>query len=210
MFRAIMGLWWRTNSVRMAFASKPVKSFQVNSQGKDMSPLDKTLSIQVSRQQVLHYHLYLFWKLQFWVEKFWLDLGLGKHVLGIEHVGSTSIRGLPAKPIVDISIAVDDYERAWWIVPVMKSLGYDYLGENTELREYAFERKGLFASAVFVCEPEGEKWQARLRFRDYLRNHPEARKAYATLKRNLAKQYVDDLSAYQRAKLPFVQEILAS
>lgn len=171
---------------------------------------DKSLTVTPPVRQVSHYRLFWFWKFQFWVEKFWLHLGLGNRVLGIEHVGSTSIHGLPAKPIVDISIAVDDYERAWWIVSVMKSLGYDYLGENTELREYAFERNGLFPSAVFVCEPNGEKWQARLRFRDYLRSHPEAREAYATLKRNLAKQFVDDLSAYQRAKLPFVQKILTS
>jgi GrpB-like predicted nucleotidyltransferase (UPF0157 family) len=169
---------------------------------------DKTLPAMLPVRQISHHRLFWLWKLQFWLEKAWLHLGLGNRVLGIEHVGSTSIRGLPAKPIVDISIAVENYERAWWIVPVMKSLGYDYLGENTELREYAFERPSPFASAVFVCEPEAEIWQMRLRFRDYLRNHPEARKAYENLKRYLAQQYADDLSAYQRAKLPFVQEIL--
>ena len=165
--------------------------------------------VSSSIQRVSHYRLFFLWKLQFWLEKTWLRLGLGNRVLGIEHVGSTSIPGLPAKPIMDISIAVEDYEQAWWIVSVMKCLGYNYLGENPDLREYAFERKGLFASAVFVCEPNGEKWQARLLFRDYLRSHPEAKQAYATLKRNLAQQYVNDLSAYQRAKLPFVKEMLA-
>ena len=118
--------------------------------------LDKSLPVTSPVPQVSLYRLFLLWKLQFWLEKTWLRLGLGHRVLGIEHVGSTSIRELPAKPIVDISIAVENYERAWWIVPDMKSLGYDYLGENTELREYAFERPSPFASAVFVCSSLGK------------------------------------------------------
>ena len=161
-----------------------------------------------TRPSVSLHRFFWLWKLQFRAEKTWLRLGLGKRVLGIEHVGSTSIRGLPAKPIVDISIAVEDYEQAYWIVPFLKSLGYSYLGENPELREYAFERPGLFASAVFVCEPGGEKWQARLCFRNVLRNHPQSRRAYADLKHRLARQYAGDLLAYQRAKLPFVQDML--
>lgn len=161
-----------------------------------------------THQRVSLYCLFWLWKFQFLGEKLWLGLGLGKRILGIEHVGSTSIPGLPAKPIVDISIAVADYEHAYWIVPIMKSLGYIYLGENPKLREYAFERVGWFPSAVFISEPDGEKWQARLRFRNYLKSHPKAKQTYAALKRNLARQHVDDLLAYQRTKLPFVRQIL--
>jgi GrpB-like predicted nucleotidyltransferase (UPF0157 family) len=164
--------------------------------------------MDTSRSVSLH-RFFWFWRLQFWVEKVWLSLGLGKRVLGIEHVGSTSLPGVPAKPVVDISIAVDDYEQAYWIVAALKSLGYSYLGENSEQREYAFQRPGLFASAVFVCEPDGDKWQARLRFRNYLRTHPQVRRTYAALKHDLAWRHAGDLLAYQRAKLPFVQEILA-
>jgi GrpB-like predicted nucleotidyltransferase (UPF0157 family) len=160
------------------------------------------------RSVSLHRFFWL-WKLQFRLERIWLSQGLGRRVLGIEHVGSTSIPGLPAKSIVDISIAVEDYTQAYWIVAVLKSFGYRYLGENAERREYAFRRSRMFASAVFVCEPDGDKWQARLRFRDYLRVHPQARWAYAALKQQLSKRYADDLLAYQRAKLPFVWDILA-
>jgi len=154
------------------------------------------------------YRFFWFWKLQFFVEKTLLSLNLGTSVLGIEHVGSTSICGMPAKPIVDISIAVDDYEQVFWMVQVLERLGYSYLGENGDLREYAFERTGLLASKLFICEPDGEKWQARIHFRDYLKNHPKERQVYAALKKDLAQQHKDDLLSYQRAKLPFVQEIL--
>ena len=108
-----------------------------------------------NHKRVSLYRLYWIWKLQFLVEKFLLRLAFGRSVMGIEHVGSTSIRGMPAKPIVDISIAVQDYERSFWIASLLKSFGYTYLGENSNLREYAFERTGIFASNVFVCELTG-------------------------------------------------------
>jgi GrpB-like predicted nucleotidyltransferase (UPF0157 family) len=73
--------------------------------------------------------------------------------------------------------------------------------------EHAFERRGPFASAIFVCEPDGDKWQAYLHFRDYLRAHPQDRRAYAALKHDLARHHAEDLPAYQHAKLPFVREI---
>ena len=155
------------------------------------------------------YRFFWFWKLQFWIEKVLLSLSLGDAVLGIEHVGSTSIWGIPAKPIVDISIAVEDYEQIFWMVPVLESLGYSYLGENNDLREYALERTGILASKLFICEPDGEKWQARIRFRDYLKVHSKERQAYANLKEKLARQYAKDLLSYQRSKLPFIQEILS-
>jgi GrpB-like predicted nucleotidyltransferase (UPF0157 family) len=88
-------------------------------------------------------------------------------------------------------------------------LGYKYQGENRARREYSLEKFYPFAYAIFICEPGSEKWLGRLRFRDYLRTHPSARREYAQLKQNLAQEFADDLLAYQRAKLPFVQKILS-
>lgn len=148
------------------------------------------------------------WRLQYWLEAACLRLNLNCRILGIAHVGSTAIPGMPAKPIIDISLAVADYELAWELVTVLKGLGYHYLGEYSAWREYSFEKRRPFACALFITEPNGEKWQARLRFRDHLRTHPEARRAYADLKLRLAQQYIGDLLAYQRAKLPFIEQIL--
>ena len=148
------------------------------------------------------------WRLLFWVEKARLWLSLRGRVLGIEHVGSTAIPGMPAKPEIDISVAVPDYEQAWELVNVLKGISYRYLGENPDLREYSFEKCRPYACTLFMCEPGGEKWQARLRFREALRADPTARRAYANLKRRLAQEHANDLLSYQRAKLPFVQEIL--
>lgn len=149
------------------------------------------------------------WRLQYWLEAAWLRLNLNGRILGIVHVGSTAIPGMPAKPIMDISLAVADYEQAWELVGILKEMGYHYLSENSAQREYSFEKRHPFACSVFITEPGGEKWQAGLRFRDYLRTHPEARRAYAALKHHLARQYTGDLLAYQCAKLPFVEKILA-
>lgn len=148
------------------------------------------------------------WRVMFWIEKAQLTLILGGKVLGIEHVGSTAIPGMPAKPIIDISLAVTDYEQAWGLVAVLQSIGYDYLGENETRREYSFEKSHPYAYGLFICEKSGDKWQNRLSFRDYLRAHLQARQAYADLKKQLANEHKDDLLAYQSLKLPFVQKIL--
>ena len=69
------------------------------------------------------------WRVQFWIEKARLRWILPGRVLGIAHVGSTSIPGMPAKPVIDISVAIEDYESAWELVEALKAHGYRYLGE---------------------------------------------------------------------------------
>ena len=158
----------------------------------------------------VHLHRYTpLWAILFWLEKVRLRLILPGRVLGIAHVGSTAIRGTPAKPVIDISVAVPDYAGAWEQVRALQAGGYLYRGENSNLREYSFEKYTPYACALFLCEPGGEKWRERLRFRDYLRSNPPARRAYAVLKRRLAEECDGDLMAYQRRKLPFVLEICA-
>ncbi len=148
-----------------------------------------------------------FWRVFFLIEHFRLQCILHGQVLGIAHVGSTSIPHMPAKPVIDISIAIPTYEHAWTLIETLKATGYSYLGENAALRQYSFEKRHPYACALYLCEPGGEKWEKRLCFRNALRTHPGYARAYAGLKQRLARQYAYDLPAYQRAKLAFVQEI---
>lgn len=78
------------------------------------------------------------WRLEYWLEAAWLRLNLNGRILGIAHVGSTAITGMPAKLIIDISLAVADYEQAWELLGILKEIGYHYLGENSAQREYSF------------------------------------------------------------------------
>jgi len=149
------------------------------------------------------------WRWLFALEKARLWLVLQQQILDIQHVGSTAIPGMVARPIIDISLAVRDYEQAWELVDRLKALGYEYEGENPDLREYSFARRGYITYRLFVVEPANEKFKDRILFRDFLRSHPQTARSYAELKIRLARQHHSDLQAYQWAKLAFVRQVLA-
>jgi len=130
----------------------------------------------------------------------------------MEHFGSTAIPGLAAKPVIDILVAVrsiaEARERA--VVP-LTALGYAFWADNPK-RDRLFFVKGLPPAPrrthhVHMTEPHGEMWQ-RLRFRDHLRAHPEARDAYLALKLDLARRFPEDREAYTEGKQGFVDEIM--
>ena len=109
---------------------------------------------------------------------------LGNNCLAVHHVGSTSVPGLCAKPVIDVFCVVKDLKST---IPVLENHGYQYKGEyNLPLRLF-FNKKIPFDLNLHVAtENSGElKWQ--LTFRDYLRNNPEARKLYSNTKLDLVK-----------------------
>jgi GrpB-like predicted nucleotidyltransferase (UPF0157 family) len=133
-------------------------------------------------------------------------------VIAMEHFGSTAIPGLAAKPVIDILVAVrgvaEARERA---VAPLTALGYAFWADNPK-RDQLFFVKGLPPAPrrthhVHMTEPAGEMWQ-RLRFRDHLRTHPEAREAYLALKLDLARRFPRDREAYTEGKQGFVDAIM--
>jgi GrpB-like predicted nucleotidyltransferase (UPF0157 family) len=131
-------------------------------------------------------------------------------MLKIEHVGSTAIPGLPAKPVIDIVVVLADLERAPRCLPALERLGYEYKGGNHQLRQH-YLVKGLPPKfTLYLVEPENQELAARIRFRDYLIEHAEAAQAYAGLKTRLAREHAADLKAYQDGKASFVQQVLES
>jgi len=134
-------------------------------------------------------------------------------IVGLEHFGSTSISGLPAKPIIDILIAVRSLAaaRASFVEP-LRNLDYVYWAENPK-QDRMFFVKGMppFGSKrshhVHVTQPDGEMWQ-RLAFRDYLRAHPEEAETYAQLKRQFAAEHRTDREAYTEAKSAYVMSVM--
>jgi GrpB-like predicted nucleotidyltransferase (UPF0157 family) len=134
-------------------------------------------------------------------------------IAGLEHFGSTAIAGMAAKPIIDILIAVPSIEAARQSFPAkLATLDYVFWAENPK-EDRLFFVKGMppYGAArthhVHVTEPDGEMWQ-RLRFRDYLRSHPEDAAAYHRLKEQLAVMHADDREAYTDAKASFVAAIM--
>jgi GrpB-like predicted nucleotidyltransferase (UPF0157 family) len=127
---------------------------------------------------------------------------------------STAVPGLPSKPIIDLLVGVPSLEEARGrSIELIKSLGYNYVPEYASwIPGELFFRKGPpgpWTHHVHLMEPSHPRWDALLVFRDYLRAHPEAARAYANIKRALATSSKDDIEAYRTGKHIFVEETTA-
>jgi GrpB-like predicted nucleotidyltransferase (UPF0157 family) len=126
----------------------------------------------------------------------------------VEHIGSTSIPGVPAKPILDILIGVDDFEAARAFVREMESLGYEFRGEYGIARRHYFVKGTPRTHHVHMVERGSEMWTVTLRFRDALRADTTLAAEYAERKSALAGQHAENREAYQAAKDRVVEELL--
>jgi GrpB-like predicted nucleotidyltransferase (UPF0157 family) len=149
------------------------------------------------------------WNVYFEREKTALQQLLGTYPLDIQHVGSTSIPGMLAKPIIDIAIAVQDFEQARVCIPLIESLGYEYKGEFGIPHRHYFVKGDPRLFHIHMSEIDSMEWKNTLLFRDYLRDHPAIAKEYAQLKQQLAMKYPNDREAYLEGKTEFVEGVLA-
>lgn len=131
----------------------------------------------------------------------------------IEHMGSTSIPGLPAKPIIDIIVLVDDLATAHAAVAALEATGYSFWRDNPD-KSKLYLVKGLPPAPhrthhlhIYDYEPEVRR---HLVFRDHLRANPDIRDAYLTLKQDLATRFRDDREAYSKQKTAFVDSLVLS
>lgn len=138
---------------------------------------------------------------------------LGKDlVVGIEHIGSTAVPGLAAKPIIDLLVKVDSLVKAkQGAISPLEQLGYAYWSDNPDQARMFFV-KGLPPNSprthhIHIIELDSIL-RERLLFRDYLREHPEEAFRYAQLKRQLAQQFLTDREAYTNGKTEYVQSII--
>lgn len=133
-----------------------------------------------------------------------LRSALGERARRIDHIGSTSVTWLGAKPIVDIQISVDDFEPIDPLVAAMADAGYVWRRDNPELtKRYFRERDGEKRCHIHVRRLGSWHEQWALLFRDYLRGHPDTAAEYEAVKRALAERYGHDRQAYTDAKEPF-------
>ncbi len=152
------------------------------------------------------------WPRMFEQERARLSAALGPLALVIEHVGSTAVPGLAAKPIIDLLIGVRSLTEAEsCVIETFSAMGYAYLSEyRASLPFELFFRKGMPATYnAHVMEPSHPRWENRFLFRDYLRAHSDVAQAYAMLKRDLAVTFRDDFTAYRIAKSDFVADVMA-
>jgi GrpB-like predicted nucleotidyltransferase (UPF0157 family) len=130
----------------------------------------------------------------------------------IEHIGSTAVPGLGAKPVIDIMVGLDDLATAERRVEALDAAGFEYVREyETQLPERRYFRKPRVRPStchVHCVVRGGDFWVRHLAFRDYLRTHPESAAEYHELKRALASCV--GKADYTEAKGPFIERILVA
>lgn len=155
------------------------------------------------------------WPVLFEEEAHRLRAVLGSSALRIEHVGSTAIPGLAAKPVIDIQVSVASLDPPGCYVDAMATLGYRHvaLGDFDVVYPF-FHKPAEWPSThhVHLCEAGGEQELKHLVFRNHLRAHPQVAAQYATLKRELARVHdastPQSMEAYSLAKSEFVANVL--
>jgi GrpB-like predicted nucleotidyltransferase (UPF0157 family) len=152
----------------------------------------------------------LLWKWLFYKEWLLLRIGLLGVVRDIQHIGSTAIHGMLAKPIIDIAAIATDYEQARPCTELLLWYGYVYRGENESVRLYYFTKGNPITHHLYVYEEGSQELIDKLQFRDYLKQHPDTAQAYAELKQRLVRRYPADRQAYQDAKAGFVRRVLTT
>jgi GrpB-like predicted nucleotidyltransferase (UPF0157 family) len=129
----------------------------------------------------------------------------------IEHVGSTSVPGLAAKPIIDLDIVVSSADALAETIRQLATLGYRHIGDLGVTGREAFDAPGGDPPHhLYVCVRGATELRNHLRFRNYLRASPETASAYAALKRRLAAEYGGDRNGYSLAKTEFIRACLAA
>ncbi|MDL2319466.1 GrpB family protein [Eubacteriales bacterium OttesenSCG-928-A19] len=129
--------------------------------------------------------------------------------IGIEHVGSTSVKGLAAKPIIDMNVVIEERHMPA-VVNRLAEIGYTHQGDLGIRGREAFKYSGkphLMPHHLYVCPSDSAEHGRQIAFRDYLRTHPEDREAYGRVKMEMAKRYPHDIDGYIDGKEPIVMEI---
>jgi len=132
---------------------------------------------------------------------------LGDLVFAIEHVGSTSVPGLGAKPIIDIMAGLRELADHARCVAPLRSLGYEHKGEFGIPGRHYFRKpvRGARTHQIHMVEHSSSFWVRHLLFRDYLRANAEEARAYCELKLRLAARFGADVEGYTEAKTEFIR-----
>ena len=160
------------------------------------------------------------WPPQFEVERARLQAAIGEWAADIQHVGSTAIPGIAAKPIIDIAVHLNSLADALKCITPLAEIGYECLGEFGIPERIYFRKRtdnplpgqahdGIGRThQIHMYETGHEQYEKQIVFRDYLRSHAETAREYEELKRDLAAR-LSNIEDYAESKSAFVQRILA-
>ena len=158
-------------------------------------------------KQVLHHQD---WKKAFEATKKLLEEKLGHLVIEIQHVGSTSIEGITAKPILDLALAYEDRKVVSECMPILEEIGYEFRGDGGENGGHVFllcSSPDVRTQHLHLVPVDGIQWANYLNFRDYMKTYPHKAKAYEKVKQQLAKKYPNSRKNYTLEKTRYIQNI---
>jgi GrpB-like predicted nucleotidyltransferase (UPF0157 family) len=139
-----------------------------------------------------------------------LAVALGDVALRVEHVGSTAVPGLAAKPVIDIDVVIASEGELCVAIERLAQIGYGYAGERGISGRHAFvQPAALPAHHLYVCATDNLELARHLAFRDHLIANRDAAEAYGLLKKNLAEAFGVDREGYTNAKTAFIDGIIS-
>jgi GrpB-like predicted nucleotidyltransferase (UPF0157 family) len=139
-----------------------------------------------------------------------IKAAVGHLIVDLQHIGSTAIPGIKAKPILDMMAGVAQLEKALLCEAPLETIGYDYIAHAGIANDYVFGKGVARTHYLHVVEYGGAKWTNHLCFRDRLRNDPELAQAYERLKEELSRKFSDSRAKYHDAKSKFIIEVVAA
>ncbi len=148
------------------------------------------------------------WNTVFKLEKENIEETIGDCVQDIQHVGSTSIPGMSAKPVLDIAVAVRDFDEARVCIDPLGGIGYEYRGENGIPRRHFFRKGSPRSYHVHMFEKKSADWKEIILFRDCLRSNQGLADDYMRLKRDLSRRFPKDRQSYQAGKSDFIEAVI--
>ncbi len=131
-------------------------------------------------------------------------------LIAVEHIGSTAVIGLAAKPIIDLDVIVPSEADVPDAITRLAGLGYVHQGDLGIAGREAFQSPlGTVRHHLYLCVCDNPEYRRQIAFRDYLRAHADEAQRYEALKRDLAVQYGQNRKAYSEGKTACIQAVLA-
>ena len=150
------------------------------------------------------------WKSAFQAIREEIEKAIGNLIVGIEHIGSTSVEGLAAKPCIDIDVIIQDYSVFHAVVRALEAIGYVHEGDlgikDREAFKYT-DKQHLQQHHLYVCPQYSQELHRHITFRDFLRSNPEAAREYGSTKETAARLFPDNIEKYIEYKSPCIEEL---
>ncbi len=148
------------------------------------------------------------WHDEYLKERERIITALGDRILSLEHIGSTSINGIFAKPIIDMAVGVKSFDDGFACIAPLESIGYLFVGESGVPGRHYFRTNSEFVlHHIHMFAIDSQLYANHILFRDYMNTHPDDAQAYSELKLSLWKKNLPR-EEYTEAKAPFIEEVL--